>query len=378
MVYTGVDGKKVFSIRTNPITKRWAITSKVGKKICVVPSDLCFVKIEKAFTQKLSQLKGYYQIEVSEKFGKVKWDLSLHEGNAILGVYKNFNPEGCDGVDLEIFSLARVLKLLGVDGYVLDLGRRKTTLVRVEKGLLKEYRVLLRGGDYLSLLANPEKPEEGERLKKEKGLQLKEVYEGFKKLLEALDLQEGAVLLSGGGAKLKGIKDFFKNTIENPYCEPTHTSAFGASLRSVVKTPYPDFVERELSERELRVLGTALLGGLALFGFSYFGLEKLWSMDGLREREKAEFKKLFPNAPTTALREQVLSKATKEEPFQLTSKLSQLSSQLREGIKLYSIDFSEGTLLIKGEGEENIVRQLKAKAVKKTPLGTVEFELEVR
>ncbi len=378
MVYTGVDGKKLFSVKYNPLSRKWSPTSKVGRKICVVPSDLCFVKIEKAFTQKLSQLKGYYQIEISEKFGKVKWDLSLHQGNAIVGVYKNFSVEGCQRVDLELFSLARVLKLLEVDGYVLDLGKRKTTLVRVEDGVLKSYRVLLRGGDYLSSLANPEKPEEGERLKKEKGLELKEVYEGFKKLIDSLNMEEAPVLLSGGGARLKGIRDFFKKTVENPYCEPTYTSAFGASLAPIVKTPYPDFVQKELSKQELKLLGISFFAGLFVFGFSYFALEKLWSVDRLREVEKAEFKKLFPNAPATALREQVLTKATGEEPFQLTLKLSELSPNLKEGIKIYSIEFSDGTLLIKGEGKEELVRQMKTKMVKRTPLGTLEFELELR
>ncbi|WP_448587623.1 cell division protein FtsA [Thermocrinis sp.] len=379
MIYTGLDGSKSFSISYSPLRKRWYPTHKQGRRICVVPSDLCFVKMEKAFSKKPSQIRDYYSIEVLEKFGKLPWDVALHGDNIILGVYKNFRSEGCYSVDLEVFSLARVLKLLGVDGYVLDLGRRKTTLVRVEGGLLKSYRVVLRGGDYLSRLINPEDPEEGERLKKEKGLEIKQVYEGLKGILSSLNLEEDVpVLLSGGGANLKGIKDLFKKLIKNPHCEPIYTSAFGASLKFVLKTPYPDFVERELSPQEIKTVGVLLLGGFFLFGFSYFGMERLWSVERLREREKTEFKKLFPNAPTAGIRQQVLSKATREDPFQLTVKLSELSPKLKEGMKIYSFEFSDGSLLVKGEGEESKVREINPKLVKKTPSGTLEFELEIK
>jgi hypothetical protein len=128
MIYTGVDGKKSFSVKKSLLGKGLSPTQKLGKKICVVPSDHCFVKVEKALSQKLSDLRDYYQLEVSEKFGQVEWDVSLHGDIAILGVYKNFEGEDCWDIDLEIFSLARVLHLLGVDGCVLDLGRRKSTL----------------------------------------------------------------------------------------------------------------------------------------------------------------------------------------------------------------------------------------------------------
>jgi len=58
MIYTGVDGKKSFSVNKSLLGKGWSPTQKLGKKICVVPSDHCFVKVEKALSQKLSDLKG--------------------------------------------------------------------------------------------------------------------------------------------------------------------------------------------------------------------------------------------------------------------------------------------------------------------------------
>jgi hypothetical protein len=168
MIYTGVDGKKSFSVNKSLLGRGWSPTRKLGKKICVVPSDHCLVKVEKALSKKLSDLRDYYQLEVSEKFGQVEWDVSLHGDLAILGVYKNFEGEDCWNIDLEIFSLARVLHLLGVDGCVLDLGRRKSTLVCVEGGILSRYRVLLRGGDYLNSLIDLEEPQKAEMLKIEK------------------------------------------------------------------------------------------------------------------------------------------------------------------------------------------------------------------
>jgi predicted ATP-binding protein involved in virulence len=96
-------------------------------------------------------------------------------------------------------------------------------------------------------------------------------------------------------------------------------------------------VKRELSPQELRWAGFSLVGGLLLFGLAYFGTERLWSVEPLREKERTEFKKLFPNAPVRAVREQVLSKASKEESFQLSQKLSELSTKLSSDLKLYSL-----------------------------------------
>jgi hypothetical protein len=374
MIYTGVDGKKSFSVNKSLLGRGWSPTQKLGKRICLVPSDRCFVKVEKALSQKLSDIRDYYQLEVSEKFGQVEWDVSLHGDLAILGVYKNFKVEDCWDIDLEIFSLARVLHLLGVDGCVMDLGRRKSTLVCVESGILSRYRVLLRGGDYLNSLINPEEPQKAERLK----MELKEVEDGLKGILSNLRVDANTpILLSGGGTKLKGLKELFGKLIENPYCQPEYTSAFGASLKYVVKTPYPDFAKRELSPQELRWAGFSLVGGLLLFGLAYFGTERLWSVEPLRERERTEFKKRFPNAPLVGVREQILSKTSKEESFQLTQKLYELSTKLALDLKIYSLEFSKGSLLVRGEGKEEVVRGLSPKSVKKTPSGTLEFELEL-
>ncbi len=146
----------------------------------------------------------------------------------------------------------------------------------------------------------------------------------------------------------------------------------------MVKTSYPDFVKRELSLQELRWAGFSLVGGLLLFGLAYFGTERLWSVEPLREKERTEFKKLFPNAPLVGIREQVLSKASREESFQLTKKLYELSTKLSPDLKIYSLEFSKDSLLVRGEGKEEVVRRLSPRYVKKTPSGTLEFELELR
>ena len=93
MIYTGVDGKKSFSVNKSLLGKGWSPIQKLGKRICVVPSDLCFVKVEKALSQKLSDLRDYYQLEVSEKFGQVEWDVSLHGDLAIWAFIKTLREK---------------------------------------------------------------------------------------------------------------------------------------------------------------------------------------------------------------------------------------------------------------------------------------------
>jgi len=79
MIYTGVDGEKVLSVKVGLLRKDWKTTQKLGKRICVVPSDKCLVRIEEAFSKSVRDLKNFYSLEVEQRYGDVKWDLSLYK-----------------------------------------------------------------------------------------------------------------------------------------------------------------------------------------------------------------------------------------------------------------------------------------------------------
>ncbi len=382
MIYTGVDGKKSFSVRYSYIRRRWEPTKRQGKRVCVVPSDLCFIKVEDAFSKKKYEIKSFYSLYVEEKFGNVKWDPSLYKDKAFLGVYRDFSESGCHEVELEVFALARVLLTLGLDGYVLDLGKRKSTLVEVQDGLLKSYRVVLKGGNHIEEVIRIKRglsDEEASHLKRTKGLDVEEVQEGLMDILLPMNLDSNIpILLSGGLSKLKGIKDMFKSIIKNPYCEPELTSAFGASLKHVLKNPYPDFVKSDLSEEELKKVGMSVGIGMLLFFFVYLGMGKLLSSGSLRYEERKKFKEVFPNTPIVALYDQVRSKVSTGERYEVTKKVYKLQQVLKEGMKVYSIEYSDGALTVKGEGREDLVMGIGAKKIKKTPTGSLEFEVEVK
>ncbi|MFN3813173.1 MAG: hypothetical protein ACK4SM_00935 [Aquificaceae bacterium] len=382
MIYTGVDGNKSFSVRYSYLKRKWEPTERQGRKVCIVPSDLCFIKVEDAFSKKKHEIRSLYSLYVEEKFGDVKWDTSLYRDKAFLGVYRDFSERDCQEVELEVFALARVLMVLGIDGYVLDLGRRKSTLVEVQEGLLKSYRVVLKGGNYITEVIKLKKGlsvEEANRLKKTKGLDVEEIREGLMDIFSSISLDTNIpILLSGGLSRLKGIKDMFKSVIENPYCESELTSAFGASLRYILKNPYPDFIKRELSEEELKRVGMSVGIGAFLFLFVYLGMGKLLSSGSLKYEERERFKAVFPNTPMVALYDQVRSKVSTGERYQVTKKISKLQHILKEGMKVYSIEYSDGVLTVKGEGKEDLVMGIGAKRIKRTPTGSLEFEVEIR
>jgi len=384
MIYTGVDGKKLFSVEKHFLKNTWRPTQKTGRKICVVPSDLCLVRVEPAFSKKINQLRGFYALDVEQRYGKVSWDFSLHQDKVFLGVYRDYQGEDCFNVELEVFALARVLQVLGYENaYLLDMGRRKTTLISLKDGLLNAYRVLMKGGDYLTELIAQERSldfKSAEELKKEKGMELKEVQRGIEEILSSLGMhiKDKPVLLSGGGSNTKGLRELFSHVLNNPYCEPDLNTAFGASLKFVLKNPYPTFVEKALSKDQLRAVSLLTASGVILFLVSYVLVGKLWSSEKLRELQREEFKKAFPGTPIVSLYDQVRSKVSAEEPYELTKKLSELSQRLKPDIKIYSIEFLDGKLTIKGEGKEEVINQINPQKVKKTPTGSVEFELEIK
>ncbi len=386
MIYTGVDGSRSVSVSYSPIKKSWEIAKKRGREIHLIPSHLSLVKKGVSEIKDPYLLKRSLSIEIEEKFGEVLWDVKLVGDEYCLVVAKDFSvPESAYALDSEIFALARVLKALSVDsGAVLDIGRRKTTYVEVVEGRLEFYRVVLKGGDHITRRVAQEKGldyESAERIKIEKGLEEEAVKEALEEILKNIGREVGAVptLLSGGGSRLRGLEELFPKILRQSYVSQEEIPAFGASLKFVYEDCSPDFREEEVSARDLRrVLVVAGLSLLLFVGSNLLiDMSKKQVIKEIRSIEKKEFKKVLPNLPTMAVRDQVKSMVG-SEGFKLTKSMLKVAEMLPEDMSLYKIEFNKGKLRVVGEVEDKkLLKGIKVKKVKKTPEGKFEFELEV-
>ncbi|RLJ70802.1 cell division protein FtsA-like protein [Hydrogenivirga caldilitoris] len=385
MIYTGVDGAKSVSVDFSFLKRDWKISDRKGRRIYVVPSHLSFVKLEDTEVSNLYDLRRALALEIEERFGEVLWDVKLKGKRYYLGVVRDFPvPEDAFSIEPEIFSLARVPRALSLDDcYVLDLGRKKTTLVRVSEGQLQSYRVILKGGDYITqYLAQREGVsfEEAERIKLSEGLKNSNVRDALEKIIASLGRDiKGTILMSGGGSRMLGLRELFDKTIKNEYVSPELNSAFGASLKFVYRDCSPDFIGEELSEKELKRVMLAFGSSLLIFLISVSSMNFLGDrfVREIREAERKAFKEGFPELPTIAVRDQVKSMVT-SGGYELTKDLLKLSEKLKEGVEIYKLEFKDGKLSVVGSTrEEKIATELGAKSLKKTPEGAYEFEVEI-
>lgn len=379
-VITGKESEKLLSIEYNPLSKEWKLSSKSGKTICCVPSERSLVKFENLKEEKkatIEKLKNYPK----EKFPESRQDISLTHDRVYLALCKECSE--CEDIELEPFALARLFTLLAEEGFVIDWGRRKTVFVEVRKGLLESFRVVLRGGDYITQKLSGSRgisEEEAERLKRLEGLSLREVEEAVREIIQlsGYNFEGKKVLLTGGGSRLKGLKSLFSETIVFTLCEPEYAVCLGACLREVLKNPYPDFRKKGITQEEIRRIAYA--GGFILVAFvlGWFAMDRLYSVERLREVQRAEFKKLFPNEPIVSLHQQVKAKVSTGEEFKLTKLFIKAQDSLKPGMKLYSFEYLEGKLTIRGEADRSLLEGLKLHSTKETPAGKVEFELVVQ
>ncbi|RMH79349.1 MAG: hypothetical protein D6674_08100 [Acidobacteria bacterium] len=375
-VITSKDGHKSLSIEYNPITKSWSLSNRKGREMCLVPSDLTFIKREEGNRKEERELLSRFR----GRFQEARLQTSFFSGFVYLGAYRG--DFDCEAVELEPFALARLFSLHAQDGMLIDWGRRKTTFVRVREGLLESFRVVLRGGDYISEEISKTKGiplESVERMKASDGLSLTEAERAVKTILElsGYSLERERVLLTGGGSRLKGLRALFKETIELKHCQPELASCLGACLREVLKNPYPDFEARELTKDYIKRLSLSL-GSLALFGLlSLIGMHRLYNTEPLLSAQRSEFKRLFPREPIVSLHKQVKAKTKSGEEYRLSKLLLQSKDSLKEGMKLYSFEYSDGKLSIRGEADQSILQGIKTRSTKTTPTGRVEFEVSL-
>lgn len=379
-VITAKDGEKVLSLEYSLISKDWKLSKKSGKVLCLVPSDRSFIKVERFEEQNkkavISRLKEY----AKERFPESKMDFSIVQDR----IYTAFcrDCDSCDYVELEPFALARLYQMYGKDGFVIDWGRRKTVFVEVRDGFLQSFRVVLRGGEYITQKLAESRGvsiKEAENMKRLEGLSLKEVEESVKEVLElsGYSFENKSVLLVGGGSKLKGLRALFSETLRFDLCEPEYAVCLGACLRELLKNPYPDFTKKELTQEDIKSL-TFSVGGLVLmFILSLYAIQRLYSVEELKEAQRAEFKKLFPREPIVSLHEQVKTKVSTGEEYKLTKLLLKSRESLKPGMKLYRFEYADGRLTLKGEADRELLRGLKLHSTKDTTGGRVEFEVRV-
>jgi len=157
-------------------------------------------------------------------------------------------------------------------------------------------------------------------------------------------------------------------------------SAFGASLRYVYKDKSPSFKKIGIEPSELRKIAIISgIGGLLLI-FSYIATDLAGDriIKGIKDIEKKEFKEAFPNLPAVSVYDQVKGLISGKDRFILTGKIEKLLEKLRRGVVIYSIEYAEGKLIVRGETDENTIKLMKPKSIKKTPKGKVEFEIEIK
>ena len=377
-VITARDGEKTLSVEYSPFSKEWRITKREGKSLCVIPAHKSFIKVED-YTEKrekLNKLKEY----VKERFEGSRYSIKFLDKKVYLALCKDCFE--CENIELEPFALARLFSLYDQKGFVIDWGKNKTLFVEVEDGLLKSFRVVLRGGDYITQGIQEAKSidfSQGESLKKTHGMELSEVKERVEEIIHmsGYDFGDKRVLLTGGGSRLKGLREIFPNTILLQHCEPEYGVALGACLREVLKNPYPDFTQEELSPKDIKVLAYKSFGLLSLFLLSFFIMQKTYSVERLREIQRIEFRKVFPNEPIISIRDQVRAKVSTGEEYELSKLLIKAQENLKVGMKLYSFEWDKGRLVIKGEAERSILEGLPVKSAKETATGKVEFQLEL-
>ena len=389
MIFTGVDGNKTYSIDYEPFRKRWRATEKSGRKIYVIPSDKVLIKRDSSPIRDRFTLRRSLSLEIEEKFGSVNWDVSVDKsGNYTLVIYRDFEKPGdAYSLDAEQFSLSRTAIAHGHESVlIIDFGRRKTSFIELEGEQLKAYRVVLKGGDYINRRLAEARgiPEtEAERLKIEKGIELKEAEESLRDILNSsgIKLKDRTVFLSGGGSRLKGIESFFGKVHRCEMCEPELASAFGASLTYAIPMNTPTFREEEVSPATFRRFGMGVLVSLLLFVGAelYIGKLKEDLRSSFRKVQAEEFKRVFPDKPAVAVFDQVRSMyKSGDNDYALTEKLGRLA-ELLEGkeVKIYGIDYDGDKLRVKGEGKKEVVDSLPVKELKKTPEGSLEFSLEI-
>jgi hypothetical protein len=354
MIFTGVYKNKKISISKKPFSKEWSIAEKEGRnKIYVIPAENLIFFYEKTSIRKVSELREYYKFVLEEKYGNINFDVHLENDTVYVLAYKNFDVKDYYALDGEIFSLLRIYNLLSEDdGYCINFEKEKLTFVSVKNKNIDAYRVILEKD--ADIVNNPD--------------WLKE---------NLPELENKPVLIVGDSRNINKLKEFFKDyrLIENPYCLNDLAVAFGGALKGILKDNRLSFRKTTLSEEDKTKFKNLFLISIASYLVSYFLIEKVSEnkLKEIKNLQRQEFKKAFPDVPVVSPYMQIKSMVKLGSNFDLSKKLAEIN--LPKDTKIYSIEFYDGKLIMKGESSQP---PENTKSVKKLPNGSFEFEIEVK
>ncbi len=396
----GASGPKSVTILCLPGWPRfWVASSRFsGKKIQVVPAQNVLVKTIEAPVNDSRRLKKYLQSEILLNYpGKrLLWSFKKKAGFVQLVLMDP--PEGAfagrEAVEAEPLALARVFLASGFkDGYVLDVGKSKTTLVELADEELKGFRCLLRGCAYIDSRLAQERGlslDKAERYRKEKGLEDPVIRQLFEETLAPLDINPMKILLlSGGGSRTKGLEGLFPKNIvsRNPFVPEELSSALGAALGTMIgkglpsfeidARPSPEFLKRALVAWTL-ALGVGLFSMVFVKGYSHRILA------GIQRQEVALFKKHFPGAPVVSPARQLRALKERLQTPRFSARLAQALEGFPPSVRLFRLSYQDADLKIAGEAPaslnlEDMARKIGGRltSIKEIPGDRQEFVLEI-
>ncbi|MGC9188898.1 MAG: hypothetical protein ACP5F0_06355 [Sulfurihydrogenibium sp.] len=352
--FTGIDdkGTKV-NIAYDILKKDWKEVSKESKdKVYLIPADRLIYFKEDTEIENYNQILNYYKLLLEEKYPNYLYDIYVEKSqtkNTVhVMVVKDFEiSSDYFALDGEIFTLKRLLELSGEkEGYVFNFDTDRITCVLVKNGSIQYYRVF-KGGEEPSTVINQ---------------------------LPYVEKNKPVLIVGNLTKELKDEVRFLLSS-SNVIEKDRKSLALACALKPIFDKDFLSFRKNEFTKEELEKLKLFLVAMLVIYIIIYF-LPSYFVEKKIKDLKKLEakiFKSAFPDVPVVSPYDQLRASVKTNLSFELSKKLSQVN--LPKNSKIYSIEYFDGVLTVKGESSEP--PQL-SKSVKKTPSGNFEFEIEVK
>lgn len=319
------------------------------------------------------------------------WDLMMTgDGSAFIAIaLKKDLPQQQKHtfLDSDVASLYRTAQYCNLKNLlIIDFGASKTLFIHIGENTLDRVKCIHTGGDALTnLIAKKESVSEqiAEELKIQKGTELKYVREQLGQLLSTAELElteKDSILITGGGAQMKGLKEFihdgFKKEITtfnlpsgiSPY---TDAVAFGAALRELYPNSSTSLGKEEKAEgfASLKWL-LILLIPLLLFP-THLLLKSIYlelQCKGYENAINTHITHAIPSikrvrAPRSQLQMAIALKkrASTQSSQSLLEKLKKIADASKgDGVTIYGIEYTSTQIDLSGEASNfNDVDQFK-------------------
>ena len=392
----GKEGLKQVTIFYLPGLRRWWLIRGpfTGTKIEIIPSQDVLIKTFPAPIKDPRRLRKFIQSELLLRYPdrRLLWGFKRENDQVQVIIVEAPGESFTGALEPEPLALARVFLACGLkDGYVLDIGRSKTTLVEMKEGRLFGFRCRLKGCDYVDQMVAQRKglrPEEAETLRQEVGLEDEDIKYFFQALIPSLEPGR-PVLVTGGGAKTKGLPSLFpKNDLQkNPFVSEEKASALGAALSPVLGKGLPSLrKEIELPpvvlKKALVVWGLALALGLVSQAAVNILTKK--TLHRIQAQEVAVFKKYLPGQPVISPIRQLKALKDRWQSPKVSSTLAMVLKHLPAAVKIHAFSYQGGVLRFELEAPSKVkledlvqITGGELKVIREMPSGTREFSLEV-